>query len=201
MSMKRLPVLGFLITSAIGALAQHGYVARAISDQREQGVQFNTRHLFQPVERSLANDQRWNQACSNAEVIVLDVAATAALLNDRPQHFALALPSEEGTLILDLQRVTITTDDFAVIAASSGTPANVEQGVHYRGAIRGVEGSLPPWIVPVERLSGCDPWNNSCSARTSRWGAECWPMPPSVGMKTPKQDRRCSCPSQVRRPS
>lgn len=141
--MTRILIAFFLVVHGSSLTAQYtGRVAESIIALREQGAAFPSRALFQPVQRSANTETRWSSALAEAEALLLDERASAAILSERPTHFAMGLPSSEGTITLDLERVELFTSDFQVTQASSNAAYSMGLGVHYRGMIRGVPGSL-----------------------------------------------------------
>lgn len=146
------PALSCLV--ALTSVAQHGQVAAGIEAARLSGAVFPSRPLFQPVQRSMVTDQRWNSAVSEASVIALDPSATASLLAEVPETFSLELSGPEGAIVLDLERANIFTEDFSVVQASDNIAASVELGLHYRGTVRGVAGSLAAISVYNNEVMG-----------------------------------------------
>ncbi|MBK8338574.1 MAG: fibronectin type III domain-containing protein [Flavobacteriales bacterium] len=130
------------ITSAGFAQSEHGQVAERIEALRSAGGSFQGTTLFTEAARSATTDALWDHAIAKATVLQLRTTDVEAVLRDRPDQVALDLPFEGATITLDLERATITTDEFSVVQASTGTEAGIPAGVHYRGMQRGVPGSV-----------------------------------------------------------
>ncbi len=156
--MKRPFTLLFPALLALGAAAQsgphNGHVAEHMNTLRQAGVDFREIPLFTAVERTATSDALWESAVTQAKVVRLDRAATAMLLGSRNEHISLTLPTEVGTMTFDLERVDITTEDFQVTQASTGQAADVAEGLHYRGMIRGEEGSLAAISIFPDEVMG-----------------------------------------------
>ncbi|MBX2974428.1 MAG: hypothetical protein KF797_15130, partial [Flavobacteriales bacterium] len=156
--MKRIPTLLPMLLFAAVASAQHsaphGLVAERVEHIRNTGARFRTVPLFNTMDRSAATDQRWSRALNAAEVIRLDRSATAALLQSRDLYVSLELPERGSTIVLDLERVDIITDDFQVTLASTGMAADIDAGMHFRGAVRGVPGSMAAISVFPDEVMG-----------------------------------------------
>src|SRR5688572_13883398 len=122
--MKRTCSLLLFGVVSLGLAAQDtphsGHVAERVNALRNAGMTFRNVSLFTPVERSAASDALWEDAVTQARVVRLDRAATSTLLSARSEHISMQLPTEQGSLIVDLERVDITTDDFQVTEASTG---------------------------------------------------------------------------------
>lgn len=108
---------------------------------KEKGVRFQPIQLFTMVPRTAATEKLWAAAVKDGTVLQLDEQALRAIGGNAPMYATLEMPSNNGTIILDLVRTQITTADFKVNTAS-GTGANYAQGVHYRGMVRGAVGSI-----------------------------------------------------------
>lgn len=69
----------------------------------------------------------------------LDEEALSKALGDRPQALQISLPfpGRQQPLTLELVKVDIFAEGFQVVRASTGQTARVQQGLHYRGIIRG----------------------------------------------------------------
>ncbi len=130
-----------------GAMAQQarttpGFVSQRIALLSASGVNFQHAALLAPVAKSAATDALWKNNMHKADVFSIDAGRMAHLLVQRPAFIALDIPTSDGTLSLDLERVDITTDDFSVTSASTGATTNYMQGAHYRGMVHGDPYSL-----------------------------------------------------------
>ncbi len=156
--MQRLTTLLAFGLGALGLAAQTptrvAHVAERVEELRRTGVEFRTIPMFATQPRSVATDALWQEAVTQATVVRLDRSVTSTLLVSRADHISLDLPTEAGVLTVDLERVDITTADFQVTLASTGAAADVPQGLHYRGMIRGAAGSLAAISVFPEEVMG-----------------------------------------------
>lgn len=130
--------LSFVLGSFVSA--RSGQVAERIQALQAKGVQFVPTRLFNVVPDDAGIAQRWQGALREATVVRPDAGRLTALLSNAPEFMALELPTVEGTIIIDLVRTTITTDDFTVIAASGARISDIP-GIHFRGMVRGRVGS------------------------------------------------------------
>ncbi len=130
-----------------------GRVAERIGALKTQGIQFRPFDLFDRIEASPANDTLWMKACTKAEVLRFDPAVAATLLASGPEHIALAIPSVEGSILLDLQKVNVTSPDFE-ITVSGGEHMALPEGLHYRGIIRDSQGTLAAISIFENELMG-----------------------------------------------
>lgn len=78
------------------------------------------------------------------DVLNVNVATLQGVTGKAPEAMTLSIPSESKSVTyeLDLVRIDLFTPDFQVTLASNGMPANVKQGVHYRGIIKGDQTSI-----------------------------------------------------------
>ena len=131
-----------LFTTTVLAQSGPGQVAQRIGDLHGSGGTFQPVTLFAEASRTAATDALWDRTIADAEVLQLQLAGAAALLLEGPALVAFELPFWNGTVILDVERVSIATDDFSVVQASSGAPVVVSPGIHFRGVQRGEPGSV-----------------------------------------------------------
>ncbi|HRH68979.1 MAG TPA: M12 family metallo-peptidase [Flavobacteriales bacterium] len=128
----------FILGSALSA--RSGQVSDRILALQAKGARFVPVRLFETVHSDARTTQRWNGALQKATVLRPDVEAMDAVRTRMPEYMALELPTDAGSIILDLARTTITTDDFSVLTASGGRSVG-STGNHYRGMVRGHHGS------------------------------------------------------------
>jgi len=97
--------------------------------------------LFKPSQQDNPGLSRQVQAYSLLE---LDEEALASALHQPPEQMVLQLPAagRSRELELELVRVEITSPAFSSLLASTGKPAAAQEGLHYRGVIKGAAGSV-----------------------------------------------------------
>ncbi len=142
-------VLFFLVSllSATAAWPQQqveaaGQVHQKVETLRQAGARFAAATLFTRVEPTPATDALWNTACRTAEVLRFDRAAARRMITESRDQVALSIPSTHGSMVLDLYRADVVTEEFVVRAASTRSPVEMPTSIHYRGAVRGVAGSV-----------------------------------------------------------
>ena len=154
MTIRALHILSAVLLLTGTTLAQSGQVAQRINALRSEGVPFPDWSLFTSEERGHADDIIWQDACRSATVARLDRAVTMGFLQERPHQVSLELPFESTSLTLELERTEIFTDDFSVVQASTNGPVAYDMGVHYRGTLRDVPGSLVSFSVFDNEVMG-----------------------------------------------
>lgn len=138
----------------LGSHAQGpGQVAQHIQALQGAGKPFPSASLFEMEQPTPSSDLLWQSALTRADVLRLDAARIPLLTAMAGTTVAMELPSQEGTLILDLERVDIVTDEFKVVT-SSGEEIHGAPGLHYRGMIRGRAGSLAAISVFGDEVMG-----------------------------------------------
>jgi len=133
-------LITLLLLFNITSEAKSGQVADRVEFLKSKGVRFAPLQLFTAVQPSAATTALWQKELKAANVLQLDLDASRSML-EAPTYAFMELPYIGGKLVLDLVRTQITTDDFKV-STSSGLDAGYIQGVHYRGMVRGIAGSL-----------------------------------------------------------
>ncbi len=78
-----------------------------------------------------------------ATIMVLEMDAVRAILEERSEHITLSIPAAGGAVDLHLERVNIFSADFSLVMAGTeaATPAPTT-GLHYRGSIAGRSNTL-----------------------------------------------------------
>lgn len=132
---------GALSTAAL-AQSGSGQVAQHIEELRTTVGSFQPVSLFTAAERSATTDALWDREITRASVLQLNTSDVSSLLREGLEQVAFELPFEGGTIVLDLERVRITADDFSVVQASTNSAVDLPQGLHYRGMLRGEPGSV-----------------------------------------------------------
>ncbi len=132
--------------------AKSGQVADRVELLKSKGVRFSPLQLLKAVQPSATTNAIWQKELKAANVLQLDMDASRALL-EAPAYAFMELPYNGGKLVLDLVQTQITTDDFKV-NTSSGQDANYIQGVHYRGMVRGIAGSLAAISIYDDQVMG-----------------------------------------------
>lgn len=136
--------------SALAAGAPAKPLGEMIEDQWNAGKSFGAIELLAQKGSSLSaaksDAQRMllGSALNEGFVLSFDRKAARALLSEGPDTMTMALPSARGGKVqLELARVSPFTPDFRVVTSSSADQAvSYTSGVHYRGVVRGVAGSV-----------------------------------------------------------
>ena len=149
------PAMAFLLFHLFGSAQEMrtGRVAERIEALNAKGIEFSPVHLFERVQSTPATDRLWAEACTKAEVLQYDARAAITLIASPPEQISIDIPSVEGTIVVDLQRVDIVTDDF-ILNTSDGGRIPLQNAAHYRGAIRGIRGSLVAISIFENELMG-----------------------------------------------
>ena len=129
-----------------------GQVAQRVEELRKVRTYFKPVSLFSVVAPGPEVNALWNKGCRTAEVLRFDRSAAGNLLVEQTDHIALSIPSQEGTVVLDLYRADVVTDDFTVRVASTGSVVRPSKSAHYRGSIRGVPGSIASVSLYTEHV-------------------------------------------------
>lgn len=108
---------------------------------KAQGFHFEQHALFRLSQQ---DDHGLSRHLDAYDVLELDEEALAQLWYEKPERLSLALPmaGRSKPLEVELAAVDPLATGFSVVLASSGLPARVAPGRHYRGIIRGDEASV-----------------------------------------------------------
>lgn len=125
-----------------------------VEKARSSGLEFAR---YQPlVARGGVESTPYKIAVREGSVLRVDSGAFASLRADAPKAVTLALPAATGrTVELELVKVEVTTPDFTVVTSDSkGEAVPYTPGLHYRGVVKGVAGSLAAVSVFADEVFG-----------------------------------------------
>ncbi|MGB6047350.1 MAG: M12 family metallo-peptidase [Flavobacteriales bacterium] len=143
-----------LLLSLFGQVPSGGLVSKHIQAIQSRGLAFEPVELFSPVQASAATNALWSRACYQATVLRFAPSRVADLLGRQPQHISLSIPGANGPVVMDLEKVDITTSDFRVVQASTELPVRAGAAVHYQGMLRGQPGSIAAISIYPEEVMG-----------------------------------------------
>lgn len=87
-------------------------------------------------------NQQALKVAPNAQFLTLNHTVLGEISQNKPHNITLKLPYQGTTILIDLTRKDITTDDFSIITERTNTPVPYISGVHYRGIVRGDDHSV-----------------------------------------------------------
>lgn len=114
-----------------------------IAKTRQSGVLFQEANLF-----DLNHQPEWErqvgEVVNNATLLTLRTADLQQLLASRPTALSLSIPLSDSStpLIVDLVQQAVVAPDFTLRVSSDDFARQIPLGLHYRGVVRGSEGSL-----------------------------------------------------------
>lgn len=149
--MLRRTVLLFVIVPFFASAQDgHGRVERRIKGLGQNAPV----ELFSRVPSDPASDALWRGSLRKAEVLRFDPNAALSVLQMRAERITLSIPAEGGDLLLDLQAADITAIGFVVRTSSGEILFDEPVAAHYRGVVRGREGSLVSISVFEKEVMG-----------------------------------------------
>lgn len=151
--MRLLVVLVFAMGFTSSGQAQ-GKLAQRNAELHAGATRFNPVSLLETVATTAQTRALWDKAVSNALVLSFNAENAATLLRSATATIAIELPHDVGTQVLELERVDVHADGFQVRAASTGDAVPHSQGLHYRGVVRGVPGSIAAISVFGDMVMG-----------------------------------------------
>jgi hypothetical protein len=114
--------------------------AQLVQHSKQKGEQFQTSQLFNIYEGRISLGE---EAPLEYDLYELDRQALQQAISEKPSTMNFALPTaNRGLVEVELVRVDLFSDEFAVIESHTNAPAKVERGVHYRGLIKGQPNSI-----------------------------------------------------------
>ena len=113
---------------------------------------------FQPLTRYAGRSglPELDQYGADYELLTLDAAAMTDLIDRAPESLVMQVPTsdERSTLQFELVRTDIFSPNFQVTDSRTGSYVKTRLGVHYRGVVRGQEGSVVAVSVFGDELMG-----------------------------------------------
>ncbi len=111
--------------------------AELVKAQKREGSTFMRVAPFTQLSQQKAMGEVKNRL-KQYDLLQLEPQALKPIFKNQPSTITLDVPSAStGDLELELVKVNIFSDDFSVVESGTETPAEVEQGIHYRGIIKG----------------------------------------------------------------
>ena len=131
-------------------------VAQLVADAKRAGRDFQLAEVFNRQTRSAAADVARRRAVKAGTVLQLRRDALADLVTKNAPSLTLRLPTFGGPPVeLELVQVNLFAPGFKVVTSdSNGAAVNYEQGVHYWGTIKDVEGSLAAISIFKDEVIG-----------------------------------------------
>lgn len=146
--MKKLLSFIFLLSVVLGSHAQRSDLpvkpSEAVSYVKSLGIQFEDANAMFTQKPVPANKQSEMQKVVRKSVL-LNFHQTSAkrLLGSTGEAMRLSLPLPDGrNAELELVKVNLFAPGFFVNASDHPAPLDVDLGVHYRGVVKGVPGSI-----------------------------------------------------------
>jgi hypothetical protein len=122
---------------------------------KTEGQPFESIPLFRPSEKEQASQGRLKDQISSYRLLSLDEEQLQRILAEKPESMTLTFPGAGGGEIeVELERAYIFADEFVVTESGTNAPARVHPGVHYRGALRGENGSLAAFSFFEQEVMG-----------------------------------------------
>lgn len=114
---------------------------------------------FKPVEMFARSPEKrnFNGELQDAdyESLIADFEQLQQLKNEQPESFTLQLPALKNKVLeVEFVKVNIFSGGFLVRESSTNTAVEVDLGVHYRGVIRGKEGSIASLSIFEDEMMG-----------------------------------------------
>ena len=151
-------VLGFLaFIPLLSSQSSQTAVAKTIASKKSEGKTFQTPNLFTLLPTGGRSDLTVNLPAEvrNYELLQMEEENLQEMIHRSPETFTLSLPGNgRSPLEVELVRVNIFSENFAVRTSSSEMPIEVETGLHYRGIIKGKPASIAAVSIFENEIRG-----------------------------------------------
>jgi hypothetical protein len=114
-----------------------------VNTAKNKQANFERASLFKPAQQG-ASDLARQLSSTEFTPLQLDEEALSKTLGERPEALQISLPfpGRQEPITLELVKVDIFAEGFQVVLASTGQPARVQHGAHYRGVVKGEDKSI-----------------------------------------------------------
>ena len=151
-------VLGFLaFIPLMSSQSSQTVLAQEIADKKMEGESFQAPDLFQllPADGRSGASIDLPAEVRHYELLQLEEENLQEMIHQTPETFTLRLPGSSRSLLeVELVRVNIFSEDFAVRTSQSAVPVEVETGLHYRGIIKGKPSSFAAVSIFENEIRG-----------------------------------------------
>lgn len=129
-------------------------VASEIGELRENST-FKDINLFSS-NGDAVSDPELSKFASKVTKLTIDNNALASLLSEKPETISFNIPVGDGNVQLELMKVDIFDKDFRLTSINNGVVKRetFTPGLHYRGIVKGDEGSLASISIFPESVMG-----------------------------------------------
>ena len=117
-------------------------VAQKVSERKQLNAKFSTAQIFTVNNVTRQQSETIKNTVSDAVIMDFDHDAVQQLVSLKAENLNFIIPTNSGSIELELYRSNIFTPDFTVVAAGNNLPVNYNGGVHYHGIIKGDNASL-----------------------------------------------------------
>ncbi|KAA3635832.1 MAG: T9SS C-terminal target domain-containing protein [Bacteroidetes bacterium] len=155
LSMRSLFLFLLGMTLAWTGIAQTTYTSlkpsEMVQECKFEGKAFKNTTLFEPS----TTKKDVNGTISEYESLTLDIEKLQSLKFEAPEQMSFRIPAgSRNTFELELVKVDIFDGAFSVIESSTNQPVNVDQGIHYRGIIKGDQNSIAAISIYDDEVTG-----------------------------------------------
>lgn len=117
--------------------------ASLVEESKRSGFSFAEQDFFDRNRTRYNLDVSHREVVRNASILNVDVQQLQRFRTSNHSTFSISLPLTSSTNIqLELVEVNIFTDDFKVVTDVHPEGIEVDLGKHYRGVVKGIEGSI-----------------------------------------------------------
>lgn len=122
-----------------------------VQHQKSQGSNFQDVNLFGLITAKQKTNIQLPKEVKDYTLFSLDANKLTSMKSNAPKTMNLEIPGQKTSMVLELVKVDITTEDFKMVEMPSGNVVQNKNDIsHYRGVVRGKSNS----IAAVSLLDG-----------------------------------------------
>ncbi len=153
--MRSLVLILLGLTLAWTGISQSVYTSQKPSEMvqecKYEGKTFQYKALFEPA----STKKDVNGSLREYESLTIDAEKLQSLVFEAPEQMTFTIPAgSRETIELELVKVDIFDATFSVVESSTNQPVKMEQGLHYRGIIKGDQHSIAAVSIFENEVTG-----------------------------------------------
>ncbi len=122
-----------------------------VKQKKTQNSDFQNINLFGLLTTKQKANVKLPKEVKDYTLLSLDTKKLASMKSNAPKTINLEIPGQKSSMVLELVKVDIVTDDFTIVEMPSGKVVKSDKTIsHYRGVVRGKTNS----IAAVSLLNG-----------------------------------------------
>ncbi|WP_025663678.1 M12 family metallo-peptidase [Aquimarina megaterium] len=154
-NMFKIAITFFMVINFMQAQQSQHRPSELVKQQKTQGSDFQDVKLFSLMTAKQKSNVQLPKEVKDYTLFSLDAKKMASIKSNAPKAMNLEIPGQKSSMVLELVKVDIATDDFKIVEMPSGNVVKSDKTVsHYRGVVRGKTNSIAAISLLDGEVSG-----------------------------------------------